>query len=45
MSIWVTKRGPGNRKSIFSISIAWQALPLIFLLLTAIVVSVIRWLR
>jgi hypothetical protein len=44
MSIWLTKREPGKRKTIFTISIPWQALPLFIILFASVVGICFRWL-
>jgi hypothetical protein len=45
MSIWLTPKGPGKRKTIFTISIPWQCLPLLIFLFTACVIGILRWLK
>ena len=37
MSFWVTRKGPGKRKSVFTISIAWEIVPLTMIGLAVIV--------
>ena len=45
MSIWVTKKEPGNRTSIFTITIPWEALPLLIILFGAAVIAIVHWLK
>jgi|WetSurSiteA1Bulk_404760.scaffolds.fasta_scaffold05834_2 hypothetical protein len=42
MSFWITRREPGNRKSVFTISIAWELVLLLILVLGAIVIKLVR---
>jgi len=42
MSFWVTRKEPGKRRSIFTISIAWEFIPLLMVILAAIVVMLLK---
>lgn len=37
MSFWVTRKEPGNRKSVFTIGFAWEIIPLLVVILAVII--------
>jgi hypothetical protein len=42
MSLWITRKGPGKRKNIFTISIIWEIVPVMILLLVAAVIYFLK---
>jgi hypothetical protein len=42
MSFWITRKESGGRKSIFTIAIAWEFIPLLILILTAAVIALLK---
>ena len=42
MSLWITRKKSGEGKSIFTIGIAWEFIPLLIFLLTVAVIAFLK---